>query len=665
VLASWGSSYRAEQISIGLADPEVSPYIKGRLSESGIRGRDAAGISMARTAAVRLLAAAGAFLHTQSYGDFAALVRHPDFEVAMLRLAPGLEPILTLDDYQGEHLPWRVGTDWSADASNQHDLALRSKMKKVWNVAREVLGDLRETDRSPIEAQAEALRRFLARVYDARDFDPAEEDGRVSIASLRCLAEGLGELAGLPSSLAPRGSMTDTIDLLLRNASNKSYDLPPPPARAGEPTIELMGWFELPLDDALALVVTGFQDGKVPESLRGDAYLPDRLRSDLGIIDNRRRLARDLYATELLVHSRERVVFISGRHNLAGDPLVPSRIVFHCAKDDVVPRVKQYLSGRDAKPARIDSHPAAGRELPRREALELPEVISVSAFRTYLESPYAYYLQHVLKLQTLDDRAREMDGAAFGSLAHAVLQRFGQDLRAREERDAEKIAAFLCGALEDMGIEIYGRQPLPAVQLQLEQLKLRLQRFAPWQARRRAEGWRIHAVEWQPEGGSVPLDVDDAPIQLRGRIDRIDVHEKKQAWAIWDYKTGDSLEEPLRAHRKRDGTWTDLQLPLYSYMTRELLAGARHEELGYIAIGRDDESVGFWPVEDWRQPKDEYEDSDTALRGGVDRAREIVRAIRRGELFELGDWQPYDEIFAAIGGVGLMESSVGDGEEAR
>ena len=45
-------------------------------------------------------------------------------------------------------------------------------------------------------------------------------------------------------------------------------------------------------------------------------------------------------------------------------------------------------------------------------------------------------------------------------------------------------------------------------------------------------------TEWQPDGG-VLFDVDEVPIRLTGRIDRIDRHQSGR-YAILDYKTGNS-----------------------------------------------------------------------------------------------------------------------------
>jgi ATP-dependent helicase/nuclease subunit B len=663
ILADWGTEVRAEEVTIGLADASVSPYLKSRLAEAGLRARDAAGTPMARTAPVRLLGAVAAFLRSKSFSSFAALLRHHDFERALLAEAPGCEPVDVLDDYHGQHLPWRADGDWTAEGGNARDQALRARMDTLWRAAHEVLGHLVSPRSASTSEQLVEMRDLLRRVYGTRELDATRPSERVLIAGLRCLSEGLTELTAVPPSLASQGATADTIDLLLRIVSTKNNDVPPAGARPGEATIEMMGWLELPLDNAPALIVTGFEDGKLPESVRGDAYLPNRLRQDLGLLDNSQRLARDLYATEFLLHSRERVAFISGRRSLDGDPQVPSRVVFHCAEDQIAPRVRRFLSSQPARTGRVDTSAPAARTLPRRSTPHAPTALSVSSFKAYLEAPYAYYLRHVLKLVTLDDRARELDGAAFGNLAHGVLQRFGQNARVRDQRDPAKIASFLLATLEELGQELFGRHPLPAVQLQLHQLELRLKHFAQLQAKQRDAGWCIHAAEWGPEAGSVEMLVDGQPIRIKGRIDRIDRHENTGAWAIWDYKTGDTVQRPLGAHRRADGSWRDLQLPLYCLLASELLGDAQPAKLGYIALGADEAGRGFWSVEDWRKPKDEFPDPEDALQSAYAAAHAVVRGIRAGEFFAAEGWRPYGEIFEAIGGAGLVASGGASAEE--
>ena len=244
----------------------------------------------------------------------------------------------------------------------------------------------------------------------------------------------------------------------------------------------------------------------------------------------------------------------------------------------------------------------------------------------------------------------------FGGLAHDVLQRFGRDDGARDERDAAKVGRFLTDALKTLGSERFGSHPLPAVQLQLAQLAHRLRVFAAAQAKRREEGWQIRETEWSPSEGHVAFDVDGAPIRLTGRIDRIDHHPETQRWAIWDYKTGESVANPLNAHRRRDGTWIDLQLPLYCVLAVELLGATVPAEVGYIALPRDEKRIGFDAVGRWSRSKgnSESETFEEGMESALEAAREVVRRIRRGEFFSDEGFAPRDAILAAIGGVGVI-----------
>ena len=55
---------------------------------------------------------------------------------------------------------------------------------------------------------------------------------------------------------------------------------------------------------------------------------------------------------------------------------------------------------------------------------------------------------------------------------------------------------------------------------------------------------------------------------------------------IFDYKTSDTATTPEKAHRKRNGDWVDLQLPLY----RHLVAGlgiTGDLDMAYIVLPKD------------------------------------------------------------------------------
>jgi ATP-dependent helicase/nuclease subunit B len=139
--------------------------------------------------------------------------------------------------------------------------------------------------------------------------------------------------------------------------------------------------------------------------------------------------------------------------------------------------------------------------------------------------------------------------------------------------------------------------PTAAAEIQAEQAKARLRSFAEVQARHRADGYRIAKVEAQ-------TDTDEAlrRMTVRGRIDRIDVHEDGRVLLL-DYKTHDRISKPESSHQKR-GEWVDLQLPLYRHLAKEMgfSAGDRGFLLGYASLPRDRAAftLASWSEEELR-----------------------------------------------------------------
>ncbi len=98
--------------------------------------------------------------------------------------------------------------------------------------------------------------------------------------------------------------------------------------------VELQGWLELLFEDAPHLVVAGFNDGRVPEAIAGDPFLPEALRTKLGLKTNGARLARDAYVLTALDACRRaggRLDLLVGKASAIGDPLRPSRLLLQCS----------------------------------------------------------------------------------------------------------------------------------------------------------------------------------------------------------------------------------------------------------------------------------------------------------------------------------------------
>ena len=642
-----GGEHCAAELSIGVADVEVVPFLERRLAAHGLVGRDAAGAAVADSRPARLLAAVAAYVRRPRYRELAALVRHPDLARALDLEDDARDAAADLDDYFLEHLPDRIDGHWRGGTSERDD-ARAERLGRRYAGLRAALGELLGGRPRPLARWAEVVRNFLESVLGTRAFDPdAFEPDRRIVAALRAIAATLAEVAELPARARPTVDAAEALHILLRELS--AARIPPAPPRADEAAIELLGWLELPLDDAPALVVTGFNEGRVPERLPHPSWLPESARVKLGLESGERRLARDLYFLEWLLASKRSLHLVSGRRSLDGDPLLPSRLALRVGPDRIVEHVRHALG----EPARTPLHESQGGGGYRPYVdprARIPEVVSVTAFRDYLASPYLFYLRHVERLDTLDDRTEELDGRTFGSLAHAVLEDFGRS-PSRASNDERAIARFLKERLDELAAARFGDGAQPAVAVQLAQLGYRLALFAREQARHVAQGWSILHVEWTPPEAASFLDVDGEPIRLRGKVDRIDRHSDGRI-AILDYKTGEKSDQPMNAHRWR-GNWRDLQLPLYAWLARDVVGDAPLEA-GYASLGGDKVGIELvaWPEEDL----------ESALR----KAREVVRALRGRSWSDLGRAKAFDPITRAVLGEGLFGGTLrGEGDEAE
>lgn len=595
-------SRRVDEITIGLADDTLVPTTQSVLSQAGVGTRWFAGQAFGDSPVAFLLGNLLAYLETRQTHQFAALVRHPDVSAWLGQ--QGVDPLwlLALDKYISEHLPtslghWLGSEDRSAPVRKVYDL-VEASISPLLGPAR-VAGEW-----------AEPLVEWLLNLNAHREFDPDSPADAAALTAFEKFYRAIDSLNNLPESLAPAVNAAQALRLALGQVEQQM--IPPPP---NAEAIELLGWLELPLDDAQDLIVAGFNEGSVPSSLNSDLFLPNSLRSELKMTDNARRLARDVYALSAILHSRRRVTLIAGRVDARGDALRPSRLWFATDPETVAQRVLKFFhepgdeslaeanaeladvsSGDDLIPTWMSSPESDSEdEPPRPTRLVVPRpdperafegMIPVTGFSAYLASPYRFYLRHVLKLRTLDDDVEELDARDFGNLLHAVLKGFGRS-EWKNSRDEAGIARFLDQQLEICADLQYGGDPLFPVQIQIEQARDRLKAFAQWQARRALEGWEILFTEKAVE---TTLNLDDGrTIQIHGQIDRIDRHRENRTWAILDYKTGEQRKSPREVHLSR-GEWVDLQLPLYRILA-EPHGVAGDVQLGYITIPRDNDRM--------------------------------------------------------------------------
>lgn len=646
-LAEWAAAYSADEISVGLPDESLASQVERRLAESKVASRWIGGRVVGDTGPAQLLLAAAAFLETGKLADLSALVRHSDV-YSWLRSKLHLGCFLTdLDEYACKHLGSRrfaCETDNEAGDIGQGlsewlgDEKRSQKLAKLEAAVEELLAGLRGV--RPVQEFQAPLRDLLLAVYGGRPLDVNQTIDRINLEACSHIATAMERLASAPSALLPRAPASQVLRWIYNEVAAEAV-----PPEENLQAVHLLGWLELPLDDAPALIVTTFNERFVPSSRMGDAFLPDMFRRRLGLDDSLRRYARDAYALNVLVASREKLALIVGRRDAEGNPLTPSRLLFATDDQRLAERAERLFGEPPSPPASVETPPPVaprtpskwyGFPTPRPSPLAPIESIRVTDFKEYLKCPYRFYLGRLLKLEPLNDAAVELDGRAFGTLAHRALAAFGTS-EGKDWTDARQVAALLEEILEELATAQFGRRRSPVVLLQLAQLRARFKTFAQWQAQRAAEGWSIQHVEFEAKEEVSRLVVDGQPIVLKGTIDRIDFHPEK-GHAVFDYKTSDSGESPHKTHRPR-GQWIDLQLPLYRHIGLAMDFQPDKLQLGYIVLPRDTKKDPLSPA-NWTAEE---------LQEAQHTAWDVVRKVRNHEFWPMSaiDSRLTDD-FAAI-----------------
>ena len=614
-LAYLGAEYSPQEITIGVPDTTLIPVMTEQLQRSGVSARYGAGLVASLSSPVRLLQAIAEFIESGSYESFAALVRLPTvFDYLTKDVGMAGDFIEWLDVYYATTLLRSVHVaQWPTAAG-------RETVQRVLKHVQDWLAPLR-LPAMTLAKWAGPLDQVLAAVFRTSVVDVDSASGSAAIDACGKVSEAITQLGDLPETLLLDATFKEALAWIVRQIDKETI----PPLRDPE-SIEMIGWLDLSLDDAPVLLLTGIHDGTVPESVNGDAFLPNRIRTKLGLMDNARRYARDCYALHVHIRSRKHLRVITNHLNLHGEPQTPSRLLLAVNPEQLARRVMTIV-----KPTLDPLLPSVmGRQVPRPIQSDIPipqpspgsgglvQAMSPTDFKVYIDCPYRFYLSKIRRLTSINDRKLELEANDFGNLLHDTLALL-KDNDESKTSDATRLRAWLFAQLNALAEARYGKQPPPVVLVQLEQARQRLAAFANHQARRAAQGWTIWKTECSVKlEDGLKIEIDGQPsMPIIGRIDRIDFHPVSESYAIWDYKTADRPTKPLPAHWTKSAGWKQLQLPLYREMA-SVLGVAKKPTVGYINLPRATDKTEFITAEF----------TDDLQIAALDAAREVVRKIR-------------------------------------
>jgi hypothetical protein len=569
-------------VSIVSLNSNLLPSITRTLAQDDVALRSPIGTPLLETPPCVFLSQLAELLRENSFAALATIARNPclgawrlsnarssgdDAEIALVSL---------FDEVYNSHLPTdfaKIDSLRAVFAGDQDKLEkvakLSASLKKLFSAF------LVEDSLQDLNHWCESTATLLNSLYpESSDLQHAH-------------AAPLGELFSLLTSLRVfadsdvRLSARDFFSVLLAACAKRAI-AEEPNARG----IDLEGWLDILVSDCTHTCVMGFNEENIPQNVTPSPFLNEKLRSHFNAMDSKKRFARDSYLLHAALQSKTEIAIMASRFNDAGESLLLSRLLLQEPRDVLLERLQRFFSAESleapqAKDKAIELHYKPPRFI-KRDNSASSIALSPTQLRDYLECPFRYYLKHILRLERVDDSAQELDQRLFGSLAHSVFQEFAQDPLCNST-DPKEIALFLSNLLDKISALQFGLSPRASIKIQLEQLRVRLSAFAHWQASHRKKGWRIVNTEHRFSSDTI---ISPQGVNLRGVIDRIDRNDKDRSYLVLDYKTGDTSKNSETAHRKRDGSWINLQLPLYLLHAREML-NSKEVSSGYINLGAD------------------------------------------------------------------------------
>lgn len=269
--------------------------------------------------------------------------------------------------------------------------------------------------------------------------------------------------------------------------------------------------------------------------------------------------------------------------------------------------------------------------------------ISPTRLEAYAACPYQYLLNVIMGIEALTEPEREVTITPLdkGKLIHDILWKFFTDLKKErgltfqlETKDLQRLLETACKKFvefEKMGVtgfsmlwDVEKRNILNTLRDFFNE-ELKEMEFFPTYFEVRYGMKPLDFRESEISTGEpIPLKIGEETVNLKGRIDRIDLTKDSKRARVRDYKTGRRLAKP---NEFQGGT--TLQLPLYLYAARQLL--------GRLHQGIQVESAEYYYLQEGKPVP--FEGSQLEERESE--LQEILKTIAEG--IEEGVFIPYPD----------------------
>lgn len=362
--------------------------------------------------------------------------------------------------------------------------------------------------------------------------------------------------------------------------------------------VQVMGFLETRNLDFSNVILLSANEGTLPNSGKESSFIPYNLRKGFGMTTVEHKNALYAYYFYRLLQRAENVTFMYNISTEGSSKGQMSRFLMQLLVESGFAIERKNVSGMvtpaDTEPISVEKTAEVMDRLKKKYDLSSggERAFSPTSFISFVKCPLSFYFSYVLGLKKQDELEEEVQASEFGSIFHASMQYFYEDviLQGRPQHlinpaefpdDPRKttdgvFVSQLNRCVEKAFRNVYfllkdSKDPMP--ELSGDQL---LNRDAVIRHMRRMlsidrEYAPFHVVSMENEYEcTFSVDCDGSSqvsVRLKGTIDRVD--EKEGVVRILDYKTGGSPSKLYSIERLFDPNTDNhyaLQVFLYSLL---------------------------------------------------------------------------------------------------
>lgn len=557
-----------EAISLSCDEEKNSDFFISKFEEKNILLNSLEPENLGNTALFSLLKTISNYFESENFDALFDIAKNPYF-FKFLKDYKLSDILSSLDNFKNESFP----RDFNTVTSNEKIFKILNFAKKIFLIdSNNYLLDLKQNLKELIE-------NFLKSNNDIREYK--------AYLCISCIFEKI-DIA--EKNFGIKFKISEILNFLIGGLESETFT-----ENEHRNSLFIHDWMEIFYSNNPHVVLADFNDSIVPLADSNGFFLNDRIRKKLGLRSQTSRQTRDTYMLETLYNSRSGNGYdcsiIIPRKNIDSDPIFASRIILQ--SDNIANRVKRLFED----PKEIITTPRFTPSWKLEVSdFEIKKEISVTKFKTFLDSQWHFYLEFINKINVVNPYKMEMDAMQYGSVIHSIVEDFGRsDLS--DSDDAEKIKIFLLSSLDKYRTLHFGKSPRTQILLQFASIAQRLSAFAEVQSNHRKNGWKILNVEL-PFRNFIFNDWI-----IKGKIDRIDQNEKNGRIAVLDYKTFEKISSNtvIESHIKlsksgnTEHRWLDLQLPIYRMFALKQY-NIDSIDCGYILLPKNviDTQIQFW-----------------------------------------------------------------------